>query len=149
MTKTILKKGTDQFLKAYKKQKNYCSRLYKKERKKFLNRINQSFVTDNKLFSKTVQPFFSDKGKYGANTKLVKEEVLQNDSKFAEKLNELFKNAVSTLGITENAFIINEEYKNISDPVQRAIVRLEPHPSISPLKNKLQMIQILNVNQCH
>ena len=149
MTKTILKKGTDQSFKAYKKQKNYCSRLYKKERKKFLNGINQSFVTDNKLFWKTVQPFFSDKGKYGANIKLVKEEVLQNDNKFAEKLNELFKNAVSTLGITENAFIINEEYKNISDPVKRAIVRLESHPSISPLKNKLQMIQILNLNQCH
>ena len=41
------------------------------------------------------------------------EEVLQNDSEIAEKLNEFFKNIVSTLGITENSFIINEKYENI------------------------------------
>ena len=65
------------------------------------------------------------------------EEVLQNDSEIAEKLNEFFKNIVSTLGITENSFIINEEYENISDPVQRAIVKFKSHPSISIIKNKI------------
>ena len=49
-----LKKKTDQCLRAYKKQKNYCSRLYKKERKKFFNGLHPSFVTDNKLFWKTI-----------------------------------------------------------------------------------------------
>ena len=132
-----LKKKTDQYLRAYKKQKNYCSRLYKKERKKFFNGLNPSFVTDNKLFWKTVKPFFSNKGNYGANIKLVEGEVWQNGSKIAEKLNQFFKNAVSTLGITENSFVINEEYKNISDPVQRAIVKFESHPSISLIKNKI------------
>ena len=39
----------------------------------------------------------------------MEEELLQNDSEIAEKLNEFFKNAVSTLGITENSLIINEE----------------------------------------
>ena len=86
-------KKTDHYLRAYKKQKNYCSRLYKKERKKFFNGLNPPFVTENKLFWKTIKPFFSDKGNYGANIKLVEEEeVLQNDSEIAEKLNEFFKN---------------------------------------------------------
>ena len=59
-----------------------------------------------------VKSFFSHKGNYGDNIKLVEEEVvLQNDSKIAEKLNELFKNAVSTSGITENSFIINEKFE--------------------------------------
>ena len=62
---------------------------------------------------------------------------MQNDSEIAEQLNEFFKNAVSTLGITENCFIINKEYENISDPVQRAIVKFESHPSISLIKNKI------------
>ena len=85
-----------------------------------------------------VKPFFSDKRNCGANIKLVEgEEVLQNDKEIAEKLNEFFKNAVSTLGITENCFVINEEYKNISDPVQRAIVKVKSHPSISLVKNKI------------
>ena len=60
-----LKKRTDQCLKAYKKQKNYCSRLYKKERKNFFSSLNPSAVKDNKLFWKTVKPFFLDKGDLG------------------------------------------------------------------------------------
>ena len=85
-----------------------------------------------------VKPFFPDKGNYGANTKLVEgEQVLQNDSEITEKLNEFFKNAVSNLGITENSLAINEEYKNISDPVERAIVKFESHPNISLIKNKI------------
>ena len=31
-----------------KKQKYYCTRLFKKERKRFLNELNPSFVMDNK-----------------------------------------------------------------------------------------------------
>ena len=96
LEKKYLKKA-DQSLRAYKKQKNYFSRLYKNERKKFFNSLSPSFVTDNKLFWKMVKPFFSDKGNYGGNIKLVEEEeVLQNDSEIAEKLNEFFKNAVFT-----------------------------------------------------
>ena len=82
-----------------------------------------------------VKSFFSDKGNYGDNIKLVEEEVvLQNDSKIAEKLNELFKNAVSTSGITENSFIINEKFENISNSDQHAIVKFESHPIISLIK---------------
>ena len=33
--------------------------------------------------------------------------------------------------------MLNEDYKNISDPVQRAIVKFESHPSISLIKNKI------------
>ena len=80
--------------------------------------LNPYFVPDNKLFWKTVKPFLSDKGNYEANIELIeKEDVLQDDSEIVEKLNELFKNAVSTLDVTENSFIINEKYKKFSDPV--------------------------------
>ena len=44
------KKRTDQSLINYKKQKNYCSGLYKKEKKNFFNKLKTSFVSDNKLF---------------------------------------------------------------------------------------------------
>ena len=84
------------------------------------------------------KPFFSDKGNYGDNVRLVEEEeVLQNDSEIAKKLNEIFQKAVSTLGITENSFVINEKYKNVFDQVQRAIVKFKSHPSISLIKNKI------------
>ena len=103
-----------------------------------INGLNPSFAADNKIFWKTIKPFFPDKGNCRDNIKLVEEEqVVQNDSEIAEKLNEFFKNAVSTLGITKNSFIINEEYENISDPVQSDIVKFKSHPSISLIKNKI------------
>ena len=47
---------------AYKKQRNVCSRLYKKERKIYYTKLNITNITDNRKFWKTMKPFFSDKG---------------------------------------------------------------------------------------
>ena len=97
------KKQDNHSLRAYKKQKNYCSRLYKKERKKFFNNLNPKFVSDNKLFWKTVKPLFSNKASYNANIKLTDEdEIMQNDEKVAETLNTFFGNAVSNLKLNGN-----------------------------------------------
>ena len=46
---------TEKSLKAYKKQKNYISRLYHKERKILFDSLNSSFVSDNR---KIMQNFF-------------------------------------------------------------------------------------------
>ena len=45
----------------YKKQKNFCSRLYKIERKKFYSNLEINNIIDNKIFWKTMKPFLSDK----------------------------------------------------------------------------------------
>ena len=42
----------------FKKQKNYCSRLYKKERNIFYNNLDPKCITDNKRFWNTMKPFF-------------------------------------------------------------------------------------------
>ena len=123
-------------MKAYKKQKNFCSRLYKKERKRFFNNLNPSFVTDNKLFWKRFKPLFSNKGNYGSQIKFVeKDEILQDDDLIAKELNKFFKNAVSTLNIKENRLITNRSSDGITDPIDKAIGKYKFHPSI-PLKRK-------------
>ena len=38
---------TEEHNKAYRKQKNYCSRLYKKERMKYYNNLDHKVVTDS------------------------------------------------------------------------------------------------------
>ena len=50
-----------------------------------------------------------------------KDEILQDDKKIAEESNTFFKNAVSTLDINENSSIINQNFQNFDDPVDRAI----------------------------
>ena len=49
---------TEKSLKEYTKQKNYVSRLHKKQNKMFLNSLNPSVASDNRQFWKTVKPLF-------------------------------------------------------------------------------------------
>ena len=56
-----LKNKSYQNLKVYKKKKNFCSKLYKKERKKIYSKTDTCKITDNKTFWKTITPFLSSK----------------------------------------------------------------------------------------
>ena len=57
------KKGTPESMKKDKKQKNFCSKLYKKERRKYFGSLDPSEIVDNKTFSKNIQPLFSENRK--------------------------------------------------------------------------------------
>ena len=82
---------------AYKKQKNYCNRLYKRERKRYSN-LNLSNITDNKKFWNTVKPLFSEKGRGKENIVLVNgDKIISDDLEVA--LNDFFKHSVNALVI--------------------------------------------------
>ena len=69
-------------------QRNYCSKLYGKGRKKLFDNLNISVASHNKTFCKIIKPFFTNKGSFGRNIKLIeKEEILKNDTEIAEELN--------------------------------------------------------------
>ena len=53
-----VKNKINENLKSYKKQRNLCSKLYKKERKKYYKMLDLKNATDNKEFWKTVKPFY-------------------------------------------------------------------------------------------
>ena len=88
--KRIFQKTRPSFFKSIQKAKKYCSRLYKKEKKKF-NNLNPKLVSDHRLFWKTVKPLFSSKGSYSANIKLTDDEIIQKDEKYKEALNSFFR----------------------------------------------------------
>ena len=50
--------------KKYKKQKSYCGRLYKKERKMFYGNLDLLKICENKTFWRNIQPFLSMKVLY-------------------------------------------------------------------------------------
>ena len=86
-----------------------------------------------------MKPLFSSKGSYNANIKLTdKDEIIQNDEKVAETLNSFFENAVSSLKLNENSFVINNEHKSIQDPIEKIIVKCQFHSSILIIKNKIK-----------
>ena len=90
---------TEKSLKEYKKQNNYISRLYKKERNIFFNSLNSSVISDNRKFWKTVKHLFSNKGNHGNKIKLVEMKKLLT--------------------------IIPKLQKKMSDPVEKAIKNLD------------------------
>ena len=73
LEKLYFKKRIPSSLKKYKKQKKYCSKLCKKERKAYFDKINPKKVTDNKIFWKNIQPLFSENGKIRNKIALVDE----------------------------------------------------------------------------
>ena len=90
----------------------------------FFNSLNSSVISDNRKFWKTVKPLFSNKGNYGNKIKLVEnEEIIDDDTKVAEELNNFFRTKVASLDIHGNSNTV-ENVENMSDPVHKAIKKL-------------------------
>ena len=91
---------TKESLQNFKKQRNFCNRLYKRERKKFYSNLNPQNISDNKIFWTNIKPFFSDKGNSRKEITLVDgNEIISSEIKVANTLNTFFQNAVTSLGI--------------------------------------------------
>ena len=48
---------------SFKKQRNFCNRLYTREKGKYFNSLNLKDITDIKIFWKAIKPFLSSKRK--------------------------------------------------------------------------------------
>ena len=67
--------------KAYNKQPNICVSLIRNEKKNFFSNINTWDITDNKIFWKTVKPFFTDKIKTKAKITLIEKKLSPREVK--------------------------------------------------------------------
>ena len=76
---------TQESFKSYKKQQNFCSRLHKKERKKYY--ISKEFknINDNRRFWKTVKSLLSVKGSQYSQINLVDQDDVISDNKNLSK----------------------------------------------------------------
>ena len=119
------KKRKPESLRKYQKQKNYCSKLYKKERKAFFSNLNPSNICDNKTFWKYVQPFFSEKRKIASKTTLVDDidTIVSDDQSISEELNISFKNATKSFHIRRSSYL-TEESNETEDQVKKAIFNI-------------------------
>ena len=92
-TKYFKNKSQNDYL-VFKKQRNFCSKLYKKERKNYYNSLDMKNITDNKQFWKTIKPFLSEKIKTTSKMKLKdQDKIISNDDKVAEEFSTFFENA--------------------------------------------------------
>ena len=119
---------------AYKRQRNLCTKLFRKAKKDFYAKLNPSFISDNKTFWKTVKPFFSDKKTSSDNITLVVEnKIISEDRVVAETFNTYFVDAVKSLNINIDPELL-ENSDSINDPICEAIQKYKKHPSILKIK---------------
>ena len=121
---------TDESKLLFNRQRNYCNRLYKRERRKFYLNLNFKDINDDETFWKYIKPFFSNKGTSKSVITLVeKGKIISDDLDVATTLNSFFENAVNVMDIPKNNdWIINQN--DISDPIDAIISKFLDHPSI-------------------
>ena len=94
---------------AFRNQKNYCNRLYKRERRNYYAKLKLNNITDNKKFWNVMKPLFSNKGGVKNNIALIKDnKMISADTEVAQTFNDHFTNAVSALDIIENKSLLTE-----------------------------------------
>ena len=146
--------------KNYKTYRNFCVRLFKKEKKMFYTKLNTRDITDNKKFWKRIKPLFSEK--YSSRNKITLLEgnnIISKDEEVAETTNTFFSNVVKELDIkacSKDKSHCNPDLDHISniitkfnrshcnpdlDHISNIITKFKDHPSILRIKG---MIDITN-----
>ena len=129
----------------YKKQRNYCVNLVKREEKNYYDNLDIRRITDNKQFWKTLKPLFSDQHTISKTITLVEgENIISDDSEVAEIMNNFFSNGVDKLNI--QGFIGKISDNDYLDPVSNAINIFRDHPSIIKIKGKVRIEKQFSFN---
>ena len=120
----------------YKKQRNFVSKMYKKEKKRFYKNLDINKILDNKTFWKYMKPLFSEKTECKPKITLVNgKDIISEDKELVETFNNFFKEAVSKLDIQENNYLINPvDQTHCDSPVDIAIEKYKNHPSILKIR---------------
>ena len=122
----------------FRKHRNSCVKLFRREKRNYYNNLDISLVIDNKKFWKTVKPFFSDKSQSKNKIVLIEDEtIISNDLEVAETMNEFFVSVTDSLGINENSGYENAT-DGITDPIDKAVHKFSNHPSILKIKDQYQ-----------
>lgn len=125
----------------YRRHKNYCSKLYKKERKKYYSNLDITNILDNKKFWKTMKPFFSDKGLGKSTITLVDDgKIISEDKDVANILNDFFANVTKNLDINIPQDCI-QNTSSTSDSIDDIIQKFTNHPSIKNINRYVKKSQ--------
>ena len=130
---------------AYKRQKNFVSRLYKKERANFYKSIYPKILTDNRNFWKNIKPYFNEKGPNSRKITLVSgNNIISEDTEVAAKFNTFFRESVNALDIEISPYVINYVPYEIDNPVDKVLEKYKYHPSILKIKEMVTNPSIFN-----
>ena len=76
MRNDYLKHRNEENKLAYKKQRNFCVTLLRKKKADYFNNLDLNLVRDNKMFWKTISPYFVNNSKKRSKITLVDEKII-------------------------------------------------------------------------
>ena len=114
--KKYLKTKTQTDLNLYQKRKNFCSKLCKRERRKYCESLDMKNVLDSKKFWKTMGPFLSDKNTVFSQISIEKNNrIISDDFDLPEEFSTFFEDAVRLLNVKPDEYYLSDT-ENLSDP---------------------------------
>ena len=121
----------------YRILRNKCAKMTKRVKREYFSNLNITSVTDNKMFWKTVKPFFSEKNTTRPKITIVeKDKVVTNNCEIAGIMNEYFVNITKNLNIPN--IVLESTPGNLNslnvDHIDEIILSYNKHPSIQKIK---------------
>ena len=135
----FLKNRTAENKLAYNRQRNYCVSLTRKSKRDYYNNLDIRNVTENKLFWKTVKPFFSNKGPMRQKITFIENgEIISNNKAISEIFSNFFSSIVAKLNIPKyEDLTVNSA--NSEDPLANLIKKYKNYPNIEQFLANLQI----------
>ena len=128
----------------YTKYRNYCTGLFRKEKRTYYSNLDLKLITDNKKFWNTIGPLFSDKHFSKKKITLVEgEEIITDDQIIAETFNSYFANIVESLDI-QGFVTYDYSYQPELDYITNIINKFKNHPSIMKIKENIVITERFN-----
>ena len=136
-----LKTKTQTHLTIYKNHENLCSKLYKRERRKYYESLDMKNILDSNKHWKTMRPFLFDKNTIFSQNCIEKNNrIISDDFDLSEELSIFFDDAVKSLNVKPDDLHLSDT-ENLSDPLKFAIRKFEKHPSFQAIKQNISVKQ--------
>ena len=134
------KNSTPENKRSYTKQKNFCTNLLKREKKKYYNDLDTKIFDSNRKFWQRVKPLFSEKNMLKQSIRLKENGKMISDKKeVAEILNNYFMDSVENLEVQRylptNSILVDENL----DDIDKIVKQFQNHPSILKIKENVKV----------
>ena len=129
---------TDENRSNYTKYRNYCTGLFRKEKKLYYNNLSVDLLTDNRKLWKAVTSLFSEK--YFCTNKITLlegDEIISEDAEVARRFNNYFSKVVDNLNI--EGFETDYIFKTKLDNICNIIENFKNHPSVPKVKESVNI----------
>ena len=106
--------------------------ILRKTKKEYFNSLSIKQVSNNKLFWKSVKPFFSDKGSNSSKITLVEENnIVSDEEEIANIMNNYFINVIKALYLKKQLGVGRSGVNEFQNHISIRMIH-EKHPEILP-----------------